>query len=69
MMARAFEASIEMYSQTHAEISNPYLVNSTINSPLAKHGAYPDSQHCADIYQALMAYFEPLGIAFDKQSG
>ena len=69
MMARAFEASIEMYSQTHAEISNPYLVNSTINSPLAKHGAYPDAEHCAEIYQALMAYFEPLGIAFDKQSG
>ncbi|UJF22901.1 CLCA_X family protein [Shewanella sp. OMA3-2] len=69
MMARAFEASIEMYSQINAGISNPYLVNSTINSPLAKHGAYPDALHCADIYQALMAYFEPLGIAFDKQSG
>jgi hypothetical protein len=69
MMARAFEASIEMYSQANADIANPYLVNSTINSPLAKHGAYPDAQHCAEIYQALLAYFEPLGIAFDKQNG
>ena len=67
MMARAFEASIEMYSQTHAAIANPYLVNSTINSPLAKLGAYPDATHCAAIYQAIMAYFEPLGRAFDKQ--
>ncbi|GGP60483.1 CLCA_X family protein [Shewanella saliphila] len=68
MMARAFEASIEMYSETHADIANPYLVNSTINSPLSKHGAYPDAKHGAEIYQALMAYFEPLGIAFDKQT-
>jgi hypothetical protein len=69
MMARAFESCIEMYSQNYAEISNPYLVNSTINSPLAKHGAYPDAQHCREIYQTLLAYFEPLGIAFDKQNG
>lgn len=68
MMARAFEASIEMYSQANAEISNPYLVNSTINSPLAKHGAYPDTQHRREIYQALLAYFEPLGLAFDKHN-
>ncbi|GAA0780218.1 hypothetical protein GCM10009193_15960 [Shewanella aestuarii] len=67
IMARAFESSIEMYSQTHAAIANPYLVNSTINSPLAKLGAYPDANHCAAIYQAIMAYFEPLGRAFDKQ--
>ncbi|MGX9460963.1 CLCA_X family protein [Shewanella sp. A14] len=69
MMARAFEASIEMYSQDIANISNPYLVNSTINSALAQHGAYPDAQHCREIYQAMLAYFEPLGLAFDKQQG
>ncbi|AZG73204.1 CLCA_X family protein [Shewanella livingstonensis] len=68
MMARAFESCIERYSQDYAEISNPYLVNSTINSPLAKHGAYPDAEHCREIYQTLLAYFEPLGIAFDKQN-
>ncbi|MBR9728013.1 CLCA_X family protein [Shewanella intestini] len=68
MMARAFEASIERHSQTYAAISNPYLVNSTVGSPLAKHGAYPSDAHCDKIYQAMMAYFEPLGIAFDKQS-
>lgn len=69
MMARAFEACIEMYSQDYADISNPYLVNSTIDSPLTKHGAYPDAVHSLQIYQALMSYFEPLGVAFDKQSG
>jgi hypothetical protein len=69
MMARAFESCIEMYSQDYANISNPYLVNSTIDSPLAKHGAYPDAQHCREIYQAMMEYFEPLGLAFDKQNG
>lgn len=69
MMARAFEASIEMYSQVNANIANPYLVNSTINSPLAKSGGYPDADHCREIYRAILAYFEPLGIAFDKQNG
>lgn len=67
MMARAFESCIEMYSQDYAEISNPYLVNSTINSPLTKHGAYPDVDHCREIYQTMMGYFEPLGLAFDMQ--
>ena len=69
MMARAFESCIEMYSQDYANISNPYLVNSTIDSPLAKHGAYPDAEQCREIYQAMMEYFEPLGLAFDKQQG
>ncbi|WP_445776206.1 CLCA_X family protein [Shewanella sp.] len=68
MMARAFESCIEMYSQEFAEISNPYLVNSTINSPLSKYGAYPDKEHCYEIYRALQSYFDPLGLAFDKQT-
>ncbi|GGB70120.1 hypothetical protein K8B83_12410 [Shewanella inventionis] len=67
MMARAFESCIEMYSHQYAQISNPYLVNSTINSPLSKLGAHPDAEHCREIYTALMEYFEPLGVAFDKQ--
>jgi hypothetical protein len=69
MMARAFEASIEMHSRANANIANPYLVNSTITSALAKHGAYPDAAHGAAIYRAILGYFEPLGKAFNKQQG
>jgi hypothetical protein len=58
-----------MYSQDYASISNPYLVKSTIDSALAKHGAYSGAEHCHEIYQAMMEYFESLGIEFDKQSG
>lgn len=64
MMARAFEACIESYS----EISNPYLVSGTRFSALAKEGAYPDESHRQRIFQALINYFEPLGIALGKTS-
>ena len=64
MMARAFEACIESYT----EISNPYLVSGTCFSALAKEGAYPDESHRQRIFQALINYFEPLGIALGKTS-
>ncbi|MCU7993321.1 hypothetical protein L5L55_00080 [Shewanella glacialipiscicola] len=64
MMARAFEACIESYT----EISNPYLVSGTRFSALAKEGAYPDESHRQRIFQALINYFEPLGIALGKTS-
>ncbi|WP_351075067.1 LPD1 domain-containing protein [Shewanella sp. CAL98-MNA-CIBAN-0140] len=51
-----------MYSQDYASISNPYLVKSTIDSALVKHDAYSGAQRCHEIYQAMMEYFEPLGI-------
>ena len=64
MMARAFEACIESYT----EISNPYLVSGTCFSALAKEGAYPDESHRQRIFQVLINYFEPLGIALGKTS-
>lgn len=62
MMARAFEACIESYT----DISNPYLVSGTRFSAMAKEGAYPDAAHRQVIFQALINYFEPLGIALGK---
>ncbi|QYJ80392.1 CLCA_X family protein [Shewanella acanthi] len=62
IMARAFEACIESYQG----ITNPYLVSGTLQSSLAKEGAYPDISHRARIWQALIAYFEPLGLALSK---
>ncbi|MGI2066343.1 CLCA_X family protein [Shewanella sp. MF08487] len=64
MMARAFEACIESYT----EISNPYLVSGTCFSALAKEGGYPDESHRQRIFQVLINYFEPLGIALGKTS-
>ncbi|QDO85505.1 hypothetical protein FM037_22410 [Shewanella psychropiezotolerans] len=63
LMARAFEACIESYP----EISNPYLVYETLKSQLATAGGYPDLEHRQQIFNALIAYFEPLGIALTKK--
>ncbi len=64
IMARAFEACIESYQG----ISNPYLVSGTLDYPLAKEGAYPEPAHRTLIFDALIAYFEPLGLALGKVS-
>lgn len=63
LMARAFEACIESYP----EISNPYLVDETVKSELATAGGYPTLEHRCEIFNTLINYFEPLGIALDKQ--
>ncbi len=63
MMARAFEACIE----SHPEICNPYLVNETLDSPLAKAGGYPSLDHRKGIYRQLLAYFGPLGDALGRE--
>lgn len=63
LMARAFEACIESY----LDINNPYLVNETLNSSLAKVGGYPTLEHRQRIFIALIAYFEPLGLALGHE--
>ena len=64
LMARAFEACIESYP----DISNPYLVNETLNSSLAIAGGYPTLEHRQLIFPALIAYFEPLGVALGHEN-
>lgn len=63
LMARAFESCIESY----ADITNPYLVDETLKSPLFDAGGYPELAHRSQIYSALLAYFEPLGVALGKE--
>ena len=63
LMARAFEACIEI----HPDMSNPYLVNETLGSELAKAGGYPDKLHRRQIFQQLLNYFEPLGEALGRE--
>ncbi|GAL09387.1 hypothetical protein JCM19233_353 [Vibrio astriarenae] len=60
MMARAFESVIE----SHSDIDNSYLVSGTMQRdsfPL-----YPDLNHRKRIYDALQAYFGPLGEALSR---
>ena len=57
MMARAFESTIEYC----ADINNPYLVSGTLKNN-ALH-LYPELNHRDKIYNALLAYFKPLGMA------
>jgi len=60
MMARAFESVIEYC----ADINNSYLVSGTLKND-ALH-LYPDLDHRHRIYEALLAYFKPLGMALTK---
>jgi len=60
MMARAFESVIEFC----AEINNPYLVYDTLRNDTLH--LYPDLDHRYRIYNALLAYFKPLGMALTK---
>lgn len=60
MMARAFEAVIESCS----EIENDYLVSGTRKQTNVD--VYPDNEHRQAIYQALQAYFRPLGEALSR---
>ncbi|MDX1282881.1 CLCA_X family protein [Shewanella colwelliana] len=62
LMARAFEACIESYS----DISNPYLVNETLDSKLAHAGGYPSEGHRVEIFSRLIDYFAPLGAALNR---
>ncbi|MGM8891951.1 LPD1 domain-containing protein, partial [Psychrobacter sp. 1Y1] len=64
LMARAFESCIESYQ----EICNPYLVDETLKSSLFDAGGYPSIEHRAQIFNALIAYFEPLGDAIGRES-
>ncbi|MDR9825410.1 CLCA_X family protein [Vibrio sp. FNV 38] len=57
MTARAFEAVVESYSG----IENPYLVADTTQRDIVH--IYPDMKHRKIIYNALQAYFRPLGEA------
>lgn len=58
--ARAFEAAIE----SCAEINNPYLVSGTTKT---KHASvYPEHLHRHAIFNALQAYFKPLGMALTR---
>lgn len=60
MMARAFEATIESCTN----IRNPYLVFGTTTSDMVS--VYPDMAHRREIYNALLAYFQPLGDALNR---
>ncbi len=60
MMARAFESVIE----TCTDISNSYLVAGTTTAEAL--ALYPDQSHRDSIYQALIAYFKPLGDALQR---
>ena len=60
MMARAFEAAIE----SCPSIRNPYLVSGTTAPDMAP--VYPDMAHRTVIYNALIAYFKPLGEALSR---
>ncbi|MCE9679421.1 hypothetical protein LZP69_09575 [Shewanella sp. AS1] len=63
LMARAFEACIEV----HPEVYNPYLVNETLDSELARAGGYPDPEHRQQIFLQLLNYFAPLGEALQRE--
>ncbi|MBD1389625.1 hypothetical protein IC617_09300 [Neiella sp. HB171785] len=60
MMARAFEAVVESCSG----IDNSYLVAGTANTE--HQDLYPDLAHRQIIYEALLAYFRPLGEALNR---
>ncbi len=60
MMARAFEAAVE----TCPDIENSYLVAGTTNPDVMP--VFPDLTHRHRIYEALLAYFKPLGMALSK---
>lgn len=60
MMARAFEAAIE----SCAQIDNTYLVAGTTRQDVQP--VYPDITHRQGIYQAVLAYFSPLGNALSR---
>ncbi|MGR5162585.1 CLCA_X family protein [Vibrio owensii] len=60
MMARAFEAVVESCSG----IENSYLVSGTTKADTLP--LYPDIAHRNAIYEALQAYFRPLGDALSR---
>lgn len=60
MMARAFEAVVESCSG----IENSYLVSGTTKPQSAD--LYPDMAHRQLIYEAMLAYFRPLGEALNR---
>lgn len=64
LMARAFEAAIESFT----DIRNQYLVSGTTFSHLNDSGAYPDEAHRKAILNALTNYFGMLGEALIRQS-
>ncbi len=64
LMARAFEAAIESFT----DIGNQYLVSGTTFSQLNDAGAYPDEAHRKVIFSALTNYFGMLGEALIRQS-
>lgn len=60
MMARAFEAAVESCSG----ITNSYLVSGTTATETLE--VFPDLHHRQIIYEALQAYFKPLGEALSR---
>ncbi len=62
IMARAFEACIE----TEAEIKNKYLVSGSLDTKSLVFGVFPEVEQRKTIMNALLNYFNPLGMALSQ---
>ncbi len=63
LMARAFESSIESYQG----IKNRYLVSGTKAPSARSCNIFPDDKHKDIIFQAIIDYFNPLGMALSSE--